>query len=85
VTAATAPVRWPAAVVAPGPVSHVFGDGCLADEQAARLARLIDPAFLAEAGWDPGGRVLTPPCGHPQLGWLSRRDGAEVPAGGWPG
>src|SRR5690242_12620633 len=36
---------------------------------AARLTRLTDPVFLAEAGWDPGGRVLSLPSGHPLLGW----------------
>jgi len=35
----------------------------------ARLTRLTDPAFLAEAGWDPGGRVLSLPSGHLRLGW----------------
>jgi hypothetical protein len=28
---------------------------------AARLAALADPAFLAEAGWDPAARVLSLP------------------------
>ena len=31
----------------------------------ARLMRVIDPAFLAEAGWDPGSGVLSLPSGHP--------------------
>jgi integrase len=35
----------------------------------ARLTSLTDPAFLAEAGWDPGTRVLSLPSGHPLLGW----------------
>jgi integrase len=35
----------------------------------ARLAALTDPAFLAEAGWDRGTRVLSLPSGHPLLGW----------------
>jgi len=36
---------------------------------AARLAALADPAFLAEAGWDPAARVLSLPSAHPLLGW----------------
>ena len=35
---------------------------------AARLAGALDPAFLTEAGWDPGSRVLSLPAGHPLLG-----------------
>ena len=56
---------------------HVFGDGGgevtsevydeVYDAQAARLARMIDPQFLAECGWDPAGRVLAPPADHRQL------------------
>jgi hypothetical protein len=50
-------------------VSHVFGDDCVVDEQAARLARLVDAGFVAECGWDAAGQVLAPPSDHPQLGW----------------
>jgi hypothetical protein len=55
-------------------VSHVFDDGGVLDalapdEHAARLARLIEPRFLAESGWDPTGQILAPPSDHPQLGW----------------
>ena len=56
---------------------HVFGDGGgevtsevydeVYDAQTARLARMIDPQFLAECGWDPAGRVLAPPADHRQL------------------
>ena len=35
---------------------------------AARLAGLLDPAFLAEAGWDPVTRVLSLPARHRLLG-----------------
>jgi integrase len=35
----------------------------------ARLAALTDAVFLAEAGWDPGARVLSLPSGRPLLGW----------------
>jgi len=83
-TAMMAAMPGPAgAAAAPSPASHVFGGERLADERVVRLAGLIDPAFLAEAGWDPAGRVLAPPQGHPQLGWRLRRHGAEVPAGAW--
>ena len=33
-----------------------------------RLAGLLDPAFLAGAGWDPVTRVLSPQAGHTLLG-----------------
>ena len=49
--------------------SHVFGDVGVLDGQAARLAVLVEPPFLAECGWDPAGPVLAPPPDHPQLGW----------------
>jgi len=45
---------------------HVFAGG--AHDQAAAVAAVIDPAFLAEAGWDPVCLVLSPPSGHPLLG-----------------
>ncbi len=35
---------------------------------AARLAGLLDPGFLIEAGWDPVSRVLSLPAAHPLLG-----------------
>ena len=38
------------------------------DGAAARLAQMTDPAFLAEAGWDPAARVLSLPAAHPLLG-----------------
>ena len=66
-----------AAVLAAGvPLSFVLGDGHAADSRVAWLAGLIDPAFLAEAGWDPRGRVLAPPPGHRLLG---RRDRGAAP------
>ena len=46
---------------------HVFADAGI-DQHAARIAAVIDPAFLAEAGWDPVGLVLSPPPEHPLLG-----------------
>ena len=45
------------------------GPGADAGAVVARLMRAIDPAFLAEAGWDPGSGVLSLPSGHPLLGW----------------
>lgn len=50
-------------------VSHVFGDERVVDEQAAQLARLVDPGFVAECGWDVAGQVLAPRSDHRQLGW----------------
>jgi integrase len=50
-------------------VSPVFGADRVVDAQVARLARVIDPQFLAECGWDHAGQVLAPPSDHPQLGW----------------
>ncbi|HEX6527878.1 MAG TPA: tyrosine-type recombinase/integrase [Streptosporangiaceae bacterium] len=55
-----------AAGAVPGEITHVFADG--AGGPAAGIARVIDPAFLAEAGWDPVSLVLSLPAGHPLLG-----------------
>ena len=41
---------------------HVLA-GAELDGQAERLAALLDPAFLSEAGWDPVSRVLSLPAG----------------------
>jgi hypothetical protein len=66
-------------------VSHVFGDDRVVDEQAARLARLVDPVFVTECGWDVAGQVLAPPSDHPRLGWqepvgeVSRAAACAVP------
>jgi integrase len=46
---------------------HVFA-GAVTDRHAVAVAAMIDPAFLAEAGWDPATRVLYPPASHPLLG-----------------
>ena len=53
------------AVVASG--AHVFADPGI-DRHAAAIAAVIDPAFLAEAGWDPARKVLSFPPEHPLLG-----------------
>jgi integrase len=53
------------AVVAGG--MQVFADPGI-DRPAAAIAAVIDPAFLAEAGWDPQRRVLSLAPEHPLLG-----------------
>lgn len=76
---------------------HVM-TGVVLDETAARLARMLDRAFLAGAGWDPASRVLSLPAGHRLLGRVVCRAGGcttTVRAGlggvchrclpGWPG
>jgi integrase len=50
-----------------GEFEHVLA-GVALDEATARLARMLDRAFLAEAGWDPAARVLSLPAGHRLLG-----------------
>ena len=55
-------------VVSTADVSHVFAMAGGLDERAARLAALVDPAFLTDAGWDPATSVLSPPPTHPLLG-----------------
>jgi len=54
--------------VSPLDVSHVFATTDSVDGRAVRLAALVDPAFLTEAGWDPATSVLSPPPAHPLLG-----------------
>jgi integrase len=64
-----------AAAVSPVPVTdpdvayfdHVLVETVLSGP-AARLAGLIEAGFLADAGWDPAARVLSPPAAHPLLG-----------------
>src|SRR5438552_15165330 len=66
-TAAAAAVRArPAAAGAAG-YGHVLA-GVELDGPAQRLAALLDPSFLSEAGWDPASRVLSLPAGHRLLG-----------------
>jgi integrase len=58
-------------------------DGTLLQGRAARLACLLDPAFLAEAGWDPVIRVLSLPAQHRLLGrTLCRVEGCTATAHG---
>jgi hypothetical protein len=47
---------------------HVFADAPALEPAAGRIAALIDPAFLAEVGWDPVTWLLSPPSEHPLLG-----------------
>ena len=49
-------------------LTHLLPAGCRIDGQARRLASLIDPEFLAEAGWNPARLVFNPPPGHRLLG-----------------
>jgi integrase len=65
----------------PGREFAVVLAGVMLDGQAARLADEIDAAFLAEAGWDPGCRVLSLPAGHRLLGrTVCRVDGCTTTA-----
>ncbi len=69
------------AVVARSPAqiasAAVFGDSDAVTGQAVvRLAALLDPGFLAEAGWDPVTRVLAPPASHRLIRW----DGGRLDA-----
>ena len=58
-------------------------DGMLLQGPAARLAGLLDPAFLTEAGWDPVIRVLSLPARHRLLGrTLCRVPGCPATAHG---
>jgi len=50
------------------PAWHVFASGVRPGPAAAAVAAVVDPGFLAEAGWDPVGLVLSPPAAHPLLG-----------------
>jgi len=65
-----------------GEFSHVLA-GTPLGGVAARLAAMVDPAFLTEAGWDPGVRVLSLPAQHPLLGrTLCRVGGCAATAHG---
>ncbi len=54
--------------------AHIL-TGVVLDAATARLARMLDPAFLAGAGWDPAARVLSLPAGHRLLGRAVCRTG----------
>jgi len=76
-------------VVADGPAAAVaaavLGAGdAITDQAVLRLAALLDPGFLAEAGWDPVTRVLAPPAQHRLIRWDAGRldaPGRTCPAG----
>jgi hypothetical protein len=50
------------------PARHVVATAAGIDPHTARIAALIDPEFVTEAGWDPAGFMLVPPPGHRLLG-----------------
>jgi len=56
----------------------VLGEcGAAGDPAVARLAGLLDPGFLADAGWNPETWVLAPPAGHRLIRW----DGGKFDTG----
>jgi integrase len=60
-----------AEAVLPAAEGRVFGAvlaGVALDGEAARLAVMIDPSFLAGAGWDPVSCEFRLPAGHQMLG-----------------
>jgi integrase len=67
VPAAAATLR-PAATAQPAGEFPAVLAGTALTGAAARLAGLLDPLFLTEAGWDPVTRVLSLPAGHRLLG-----------------
>lgn len=81
-TTGAAVVRAVSAAGEAGEFPHVLA-GMLLRGPAARLAGLLDPAFLTEAGWDPVTRVLSLPARHRLLGrTLCRVDGCPATAHG---
>jgi integrase len=67
-------------------VAAVLGEcGAAGDPAVARLAGLLDPGFLADAGWNPETWVLAPPAGHRLIRWdggkFDTRPGKTRPAG----
>ena len=51
-------------------LAAVLGEcGAAGDPAVARLAGLLDPGFLADAGWNPQTWVLAPPAGHRLIRW----------------
>lgn len=65
--------------------AHVFADTSI-DRTATAIAAVIDPAFLAEAGWDPARRVLSFAPEHPLLGRSVCRAAdcfTTAPTAGW--
>ena len=67
-----------------GPAAVLGDRGVTAGQEAGRLAALLDPRFLAEAGWDPVTWVLAPAAGHRLIRWDGGRldaPGRKAPAG----
>ena len=70
-----------AAALAASPAADSGGEfpgvlaGVLLEGPAARLAAMLDRAFLAGAGWDPGSGMLSLPAGHRLLGRVVCRAG----------
>ncbi len=67
-------------------LAAVLGEcGAAGDPVVARLAGLLDPGFLADAGWNPETWVLAPPAGHRLIRWdggkFDTRPGKTRPAG----
>ena len=48
--------------------AHLLADTPVLDPEVIRVAVLVDVGFVAEVGWDPDIRVLSPPSDHPLLG-----------------
>jgi integrase len=68
---------------APATAAVVFGGSSVITGQAViRLADLLDPRFLAGAGWDPVTQVLAPPASHRLIRWDAGRLDARA---GQPG
>ncbi|KAA1248665.1 tyrosine-type recombinase/integrase [Mycobacterium simiae] len=59
---------------------HVFAGGRI-DHHVGRIAAVVDPAFLAEAGWDPARQILVFAPEHPLLGRrICRAEGCATTA-----
>ena len=62
-------------------LASVLGDGApAAGQRAARLAALLDPGFLAEAGWNPVTWLLAPETEHRLIRWDGSRLWQAAPA-----
>jgi integrase len=60
---------------------ETVGSAGVTGQAADRLRALLDPAFVAEAGWDADRQVLIPPPQHPTLGYpVCPVTGCGVPA-----
>jgi hypothetical protein len=97
--AAARPVPGGLATGQPADLAHVVDDPACARDlgpEARRLAGLLDPGFLAGAGWDPVRLILEVPGGHRLLAGSSagspaasaavtaRNRSASAAGSGWP-